>query len=147
MDSMMQDVTRYGTAARASKLGRRDLAGKTGTTNDFVDGWFCGYMPSLVGVAWLGFDQPRTLGRNQTGGTVALPIWIEYMGKVLKGVPEGQRVVPEGVVSARSDPDPAAPEAKSGSEYFYREFAPGKEEAPAAPAIPAPATGDRPTSF
>jgi penicillin-binding protein 1A len=147
MDSLMQDVTRYGTAASVAKLGRRDLAGKTGTTNDFVDGWFCGYQPELVGVAWLGFDQPKTLGKNQTGGRVALPIWIEYMGKVLKGVPEGQRVVPEGVVSARSDPDPAAPEAKSGSEYFYREFAPGKEEAPAAPAIPAPATGDRPTSF
>jgi len=138
MDSMMQDVTRYGTAASVAKLGRRDLAGKTGTTNDFVDGWFCGYQPELVGIAWVGFDQPRTLGKNQTGGRIALPIWIEYMGKALKGVPEGQRAVPEGVVSARSDADPAAPEARSASEYFYREFAPGKEEPP--PAAPAPAT-------
>ena len=88
MDSMLQDVTRYGTAARASKLGRKDLAGKTGTTNDFLDAWFCGYSPALVGIAWVGFDQPRTLGRNETGGSVALPIWIGYMEKALKGVPE-----------------------------------------------------------
>jgi penicillin-binding protein 1A len=140
MDSMLQDVTRYGTAASVAKLGRRDLAGKTGTTNDFVDGWFCGYQPELVGVAWMGFDQPKTLGKNQTGGRIALPIWIEYMGKVLKGVPEGQRAVPPGVVSARSDVDPAAPESKTGSEYFYREFAPGKEEPPPAAPAPAPAS-------
>jgi penicillin-binding protein 1A len=140
MDSMMQDVTRYGTAASAAKLGRRDLAGKTGTTNDFVDGWFCGYQPELVGIAWVGFDQPRTLGKNQTGGRVALPVWIDYMSKALKGVPEGQRTVPEGIVAARTDPDPAAPaEGRSASEYFYREFAPGREDAPAAP-------GERPSS-
>ena len=132
MDSMMQDVTRYGTAASAGRLGRRDLAGKTGTTNDFVDGWFCGYQPELVGIAWVGFDQPKTLGKNQTGGRVALPIWIDYMGRALKGVPEAQRNVPEGVVSARIDSDPlASPEARSGSEYFYREFAPMTDEAPA----------------
>jgi penicillin-binding protein 1A len=143
MDSMMQDVTRYGTAASASKLGRRDLAGKTGTTNDFVDGWFCGYQPDLVGIAWVGFDQPKSLGKNQTGGRVALPIWIDYMARALKGVPEAQRAVPEGVVSARSGIDPAAPpEARGGSEFFYREFAPPKEDAapaaPVAPAAPAP---------
>ncbi len=134
MDSMMQDVTRYGTAARASKLGRRDLAGKTGTTNDFVDGWFCGYMPSLVGIAWLGFDQPKTLGRNQTGGQVGLPIWIEYMGRVLKGVPEVARAVPAGIVSASVESDPAAPAPlRPGSEYFYREFLPTERPAPPAP--------------
>ena len=145
MDSMLQDVTRYGTAARASKLGRRDLAGKTGTTNDFVDGWFCGYMPSLVGIAWLGFDQPKTLGRNQTGGQVALPIWIEYMGKVLRGVPEVARAVPAGVVTASVEPDPAAPAPlRPGAEYFYREFLPTERPvpalAPAQPGSPAPAS-------
>jgi penicillin-binding protein 1A len=134
MDSLMQDVTRYGTAAVVAKLGRRDLAGKTGTTNDFVDGWFCGYQPELVGVAWVGFDQPKTLGKNQTGGRVALPIWIDYMGKALKGVPEAQRNVPEGVVAARADADPAAPADARASEFFYREFLPNKDPAGATPA-------------
>src|SRR5947208_3237438 len=99
MDSMMQDVTRYGTAARVARLGRSDLAGKTGTTNEFVDAWFAGYQPSLVGIAWVGFDQPKTLGRNQTGGLVALPIWIGYMERILKDVPEMTRSTPPGVVS------------------------------------------------
>jgi len=151
MDSMMQDVTRYGTAARASKLGRKDLAGKTGTTNDFVDGWFCGYMPALVAIAWLGFDQPKSLGRNQTGGQVALPVWIEYMGKVLKGVPERPRSVPAGVVSASVEVDPSAPvPVRSGSEYFYKEFLPGPAPArtstPGEGAPPPAAPGNRPTS-
>ena len=137
MDSMLQDVTRYGTAASVAKLGRRDLAGKTGTTNDFVDAWFCGYHPELVGVAWVGFDQPKSLGRNQTGGRVALPIWIEYMGKVLKGYAEAPRSVPQGVVSVRLEPDPAG-EVKGGSEYFYREFVP-KNEPPPALGSPSPA--------
>src|SRR5258706_6661106 len=79
MDNMMQDVTRYGTGARAARLGRNDLAGKTGTTNEFVDAWFAGYQSSLVGIAWVGFDQPKTLGKNQTGGVVALPIWVSFM--------------------------------------------------------------------
>jgi penicillin-binding protein 1A len=146
MDSMLQDVTRYGTAASVAKLGRHDLAGKTGTTNDFVDGWFCGYHPELVGIAWMGFDQPKSLGKNQTGGRVALPIWIEYMGKILKGVPEVGRSVPEGVISARIDADPSAPpDARGTSEYFYREFAPAKEDAPpASPAAP-PERPERPT--
>ncbi|MEO8145056.1 MAG: penicillin-binding protein 1A [Betaproteobacteria bacterium] len=145
MDSMLQDVTRYGTAASASKLGRHDLAGKTGTTNDFVDGWFCGYQPGLVGIAWMGFDQPKTLGKNQTGGRIALPIWIEYMAKALKNVPEAQRTVPPGIVLVRSDPDLAAhPDAKGAAEYFYLEFAPAKEEAPRPAPVAAPP--ERPNS-
>ncbi|HTP60994.1 MAG TPA: penicillin-binding protein 1A [Burkholderiales bacterium] len=140
MDSMLQDVTRYGTAASVSKLGRHDLAGKTGTTNDFVDGWFCGYQPGLVAIAWVGFDQPKSLGKNQTGGRIALPIWIDYMAKVLKGVPEGQRTMPEGVITARADPDPAAPaEAHGGTDYFYREFAPTTKEVAPPAQVPAPA--------
>ncbi len=138
MDSMMQDVTRYGTAASASKLGRRDLAGKTGTTNDFVDGWFCGYQPGLVGIAWMGFDQPKTLGKNQTGGRIALPIWIDYMSKALKNVPEAPRTVPPGIVSAKSDANASlSPEAGATTEYFYREFAPFGDESPPPPR-PAP---------
>jgi len=137
MDSMMQDVMRYGTGASASKLGRRDLAGKTGTTNDFVDAWFCGYQPGLVGVSWVGYDQPKTLGKNQTGGRISLPIWIEYMGKSLKGVAEAPRAAPEGVVSAPTLPDPTAPAGvkSGGQEFFYREFLPKEPIAPVEPPV------------
>ncbi len=125
MDSMMQDVMRYGTAARVARLGRSDLAGKTGTTNEFVDAWFAGYQPHLVGISWVGFDQPRTLGKNQTGSIVALPMWIGYMEKVLKGLPEAHRTVPSGIVSVPLGPLPGMPsEAKTLPEYFYREAVP-----------------------
>jgi penicillin-binding protein 1A len=155
MDSMMQDVTRYGTAARSARLGRIDLAGKTGTTNEFVDAWFAGYQPNLVGVAWVGFDQPKTLGKNQTGGVVALPIWIGYMEKILKEMPEVMRHVPPGIVSvpvvslppSGSDPDTLPGEGRVTQEYFYREAVPPPEvlrppEAPPlfSPPAPAPAT-------
>jgi penicillin-binding protein 1A len=126
MDNMMQDVTRYGTAARAAKLGRADLAGKTGTTNEFVDAWFAGYQPQLVGVAWVGFDQPRTLGRNQTGGSVALPIWIGYMEKVLKEIPEATRSAPPGIVTAPTGPL-LGQTTGMRNEFFYREAVPPPE--------------------
>ena len=140
MDSMMQDVTRYGTAARVARLGRSDLAGKTGTTNEFVDAWFAGYQPSLVGIAWVGFDQPKTLGRNQTGSVVALPIWISYMEKALTDIPEMPRAVPEGVVSAPTGPLPGpAGETKTVPEFFYREAVPPPDVLhPGAPAAPPP---------
>jgi penicillin-binding protein 1A len=125
MDSMLQDVTRYGTAARAAKLGRADLAGKTGTTNEFHDAWFAGYQPSLVGVAWVGFDQPRSLGKNQTGGLVALPIWLGYMEKALKEVPEMSRAAPPGVVSVPVMS--MTQEGKQVPEFFYREAIPPPE--------------------
>jgi len=141
MDSMLQDVTRYGTAARVSRLGRNDLAGKTGTTNEFVDAWFAGYQPTLVGIAWVGFDQPKTLGRNQTGGLVALPIWVGYMEKVLKGVPEMPRDVPPGVVTLPTSTG-AAPgrtgEVKTVPEFFYREAVPPPEVLQPAPVPPEP---------
>jgi penicillin-binding protein 1A len=128
MDSLMQDVTRYGTAARAASLGRKDLAGKTGTTNDHVDAWFAGYQARLVAVAWIGFDQPKKLGANETGAVAALPIWMNYMRGALKGVPESRQDVPEGVVSVRIDPETGmqAPDSALG-EYFYREFLPGDQ--------------------
>lgn len=83
MTTMLKDVVRGGTAARANSLGRSDLAGKTGTTNDSVDAWFAGYQPQLVGVAWLGFDQPKNMGGHETGSGLALPVWINYMQKAL----------------------------------------------------------------
>ncbi len=97
MTSLMRDVVRYGTAARAMSLGRNDLAGKTGTTNDNVDSWFCGFNPTLVAVAWIGFDNPTGLGNNETGGFAALPIWMGYMAHALKGMPEAPFEPPAGV--------------------------------------------------
>lgn len=128
MDNMMHDVVRYGTAARASSLGRQDLAGKTGTTNDFVDAWFNGYSPKLVGIAWVGFDQPRKLGNGETGGTTALPIWMDFMGRALKQLPDEPQPVPEGVVSVRVNE--AGQQSASGKpEYFFRESMPPEASA------------------
>lgn len=104
MYSMLRDVTIYGTAGRASAtLKRHDLAGKTGTTNDYLDAWFCGFQQTVVGCAWVGFDQPRKLGSRETGGFTALPIWISYMQEALKGVPEQQLPQPEGITTAQGD--------------------------------------------
>jgi penicillin-binding protein 1A len=104
MYSMLRDVAIYGTAARASAtLKRHDLAGKTGTTNDYLDAWFCGFQKSVVGCAWMGFDQPHKLGNRETGGYAALPIWIAYMQQALKGVPEQLQPKPEGIAIAYGD--------------------------------------------
>jgi penicillin-binding protein 1A len=140
MDNMMQEVTRSGTAARAARLNRGDLAGKTGTTNEFVDAWFAGYQPSLVAVSWVGFDQPRTLGKNQTGGVVALPVWIGYMEKVLDDIPELTRAVPAGVVSVPTAPwAPAAGESnRPVPEFFYQEAVPPREVLQPSPPPQAP---------
>jgi len=100
MDSMLRDVTIYGTAAKASvALKRKDLAGKTGTTNEYVDAWFCGYQMTAAACAWIGFDQPRNLGNKETGGAAALPIWIGYMGRALKDVPMQTPSMPEGITA------------------------------------------------
>ncbi|MBZ0092196.1 MAG: penicillin-binding protein, partial [Sulfuricellaceae bacterium] len=128
MTTLMRDVVRFGTATAAMKLGRNDLAGKTGTTNDQVDAWFCGFNPSLVAVAWIGFDQPRTLGRYETGAHAALPIWMSYMAKALAGVPEQPLAVPEGVVTVKINPVTGVrvPDGADGiPEYFYQEAPPG----------------------
>jgi penicillin-binding protein 1A len=125
MTSMLRDVVNFGTATRALSLGRKDLAGKTGTTNENVDAWFCGFNASIVGVSWIGFDQPRTLGNNETGGVAALPIWISFMQKALKGVPEKPLQLPEGVVSVRVNPETGLrDDASHVSEYFFAEYPP-----------------------
>jgi penicillin-binding protein 1A len=123
MDSMMHDVVRYGTAVRAMSLGRQDLAGKTGTTNDYVDAWFNGYQPELVAIAWVGYDQPRKLGSNETGSLAALPIWISYMNKALKNVAESAMPMPEGITTSRIN-EAGQLAADGKPEYFYRENVP-----------------------
>ncbi len=110
MTSLMQEVARSGTAARASsQLKRYDIAGKTGTTNDSMDTWFAGYTPALVGVVWVGYDNPRKLGDRETGGGLSLPIWIDYMAYALRSIPEAPMPPPPGVVQLNG-------------EWFFEEF-------------------------
>ena len=126
--SMMRDVVRRGTGRKALALGRNDLAGKTGTTNDQKDAWFSGFNPDLVATVWIGFDQPTTLGRWASGGGTALPVWVDYMREALDGAPEEQFEQPEGIVTVRIDPDSgllASPGQKDAIfEYFKTGSAP-----------------------
>ena len=113
MSSMLKEITRSGTARRASReLDRSDLFGKTGTTNDAQDAWFVGYQPTRVAAVWVGYDNPRNLGEYATGSGLALPIWIDYMAPTLKDVPQASLVPPPGMVS-------------EGGEWYYQEFTPG----------------------
>ena len=113
MNSLLQEITRTGTAARAqATLKRTDVFGKTGTTNDSVDAWFVGYQPTLVAAAWVGYDTPRNLGSRETGGGLSLPIWISFMSQALKDVPVAQYAPPPGVINA-------------GGEWYFEEFGPG----------------------
>ncbi|MGB0664579.1 MAG: penicillin-binding protein 1A [Pontibacterium sp.] len=104
IENMMQDVITRGTGKRALALGRTDLAGKTGTTNDQVDAWFSGFNSQQVASVWVGFDNPATLGRNEFGGSAALPIWVDFMRTALKDVPDQHRELPPGIVNVRIDP-------------------------------------------
>ena len=111
MTSLLQEVTRSGTAARAqATLKRPDVYGKTGTTNDSMDAWFAGYNPTLTAVTWIGYDTPRKLGDRETGGGLSLPVWISFMETALKGVPVNEPTAPEGVIHV-------------GNEWFYEEYA------------------------
>ncbi|GGX87080.1 penicillin-binding protein [Pseudoduganella dura] len=104
MDSMLHEVARTGTGAAAvQRIGRPDIAGKTGTTSDAFDGWFGGYGGGIVAVAWMGYDEPKSLGGREFGSTLALPIWIDYMRTALAGRPIVERPVPEGVVQVNDD--------------------------------------------
>jgi penicillin-binding protein 1A len=137
MSSLLQEVTRSGTAAKAQAvLKRPDLYGKTGTTNDSMDAWFAGYTAHNVAVVWIGHDQPRKLGDKETGGGLALPVWIDFMGTALRNAPVEEPTPPEGVVNV-------------GGEWFYeeytsgtgvRELGPDSTDAPGA--APAPSTDE-----
>jgi penicillin-binding protein 1A len=124
MVNMMQDVVRHGTAIRAMTLGREDLAGKTGTTSDSMDAWFCGFQPTIVGISWIGFDTPRSLGDKETGGGAALPIWMGYMEKILKSVPEAVYTMPDNMVAARINESGLRDPDGDRIEYFYQENIP-----------------------
>ncbi len=136
MTSLLQEVTRTGTAAKAqASLKRPDIYGKTGTTNDSLDAWFAGFQPTITAVTWIGYDTPRKLGDKETGGGLSLPIWISFMETALKGVPVMEPSAPEGV-------------AHVGGEWYFEEFTKGAgvasiktedkpEAVPATPAAPA----------
>ncbi|AMM15056.1 penicillin-binding protein [Burkholderia sp. PAMC 28687] len=144
MNSLLQSVAQRGTGARTNQLKRSDLAGKTGTTNDSHDAWFAGYQHSLVAISWIGYDSPRSLGDKETGGGLALPVWMEYMSRALRGVPEYKSSMPPDVVSL-------------GGELYFDDLTPGHgfvatigvSQAPpesasgASPAAPAPQVGDQ----
>ena len=103
MRSMMREVVKRGTAVRAKALGRNDIAGKTGTTNDQIDAWFSGFNDQVVTTTWVGFDNQRSMGNRETGGRAALPMWIEFMRAALEGSPENLQEQPEGLVTIRID--------------------------------------------
>ncbi len=113
MTSLLQEVTKSGTAATASlQLKRPDIYGKTGTTNDSIDAWFAGYQRNVAAISWIGYDTPRKLGDKETGGGLSLPVWISYMKSALQGVPVSEPAAPEGVVNI-------------GGEWYYNEYAHG----------------------
>jgi len=137
--NIMQDTIRRGTARKALILKRKDIAGKTGTTNDQKDAWFSGFNQDYVATAWVGFDQPKTLGRREFGGTAALPIWIDFMRDALEDKPENAPKPPQGIVSVKIDPRSgqlAYPGQKDAVyEYFRRKNVPTGYATPSTPGI------------
>jgi penicillin-binding protein 1A len=128
IDSILKEAVKHGTGRRALELKRSDIAGKTGTTNGPMDAWFSGYVGSVVTTTWLGFDQHRPLGRQEYGGSAALPVWVSFMREALRELPTQERLRPEGLVSVRVDPRtgllaaPGSPDA--AFEYFPLENVP-----------------------
>jgi penicillin-binding protein 1A len=140
MNSLLRDVVERGTATQAKQLGRNDLAGKTGTTNEQRDAWFNGYTSDIVASAWLGFDNSTPLGKGETGGKAALPMWIEFMKTALSDVPEKPLTPPNGIVQAYINPEDGLllnPSNKNGIwEYFSDDTVPTTFSSPRQTAEP-----------
>jgi len=137
MNSLLRDVVERGTATRAKQLGRSDLAGKTGTTNDQRDAWFNGFTPDIAASAWIGFDDSHSLGKGETGGKTALPMWMAFMEIALEGIPEREFKAPPGIVQAYINPADGLLLAESNNygmwEYFTADTAPQRYSAPKQP--------------
>ena len=133
MASMLEDVIRRGTGTRARELGRNDLAGKTGTTNDGRDTWFAGFNGDLVVTAWVGFDQERSLGRGETGASTALPIWMDFMGPALQGMRNSRPAEPPGLVTVRIAPDTGRLARAGDANAIFETFRVGEVPPPAEP--------------
>ena len=122
LTNMLQDVIKRGTARRALSMGRSDIAGKTGTTNESKDSWFSGFNADYMTTVWSGFDQPESLGRTEFGGTVALPIWMDYMSAALKDKPAHMLSEPPGILTLRIDPVTGRTAAPGAENAFYELF-------------------------
>ncbi|MCF6217472.1 MAG: penicillin-binding protein 1A [Gammaproteobacteria bacterium] len=146
ISSILKDVVKRGTGRQALRLGRDDLHGKTGTTNDQFDAWFSGYSPSQVATAWVGFDQPRALGGGETGGRTALPMWIDYMEEALRGIPNMDLPQPPGMLTVRIDPVSGklahSGDRKAVFETFRAEHAPKEVASPPTATINTTTVGD-----
>lgn len=133
INTMLKDVITYGTASSANSLGRNDLRGKTGTTNDQRDAWFSGFNEGIVATVWVGYDKPQPLGGGETGSRLALPMWIYFMQKVLHGIPSKPLAVPPGMVTVAFNPQTGKPALPGSNDAVYetipQEFAPVTEEA------------------
>ncbi len=127
LTTIMRDVIRFGTGRRALQLGRKDMAGKTGTTNDQLDAWFSGFNRQIMATAWVGFDTPRSLGRREFGGTAALPMWMNFMKVALKDMPEQPLRVPENVVTVKIDAENGLLAAPSSKKTLFEYFVNGTE--------------------
>jgi len=128
MNSILRDTVSYGTARAANVLNRKDLAGKTGTTNDHRDAWFNGYNSDLVAISWIGFDHNQSLGKGETGGRAALPMWIDYMRVVLEDMPEKPLLPPAGVVAVHINRESGKPTAPSDPDAMIEYFVKGTTE-------------------
>jgi penicillin-binding protein 1A len=133
MNSILQDVIQKGTGQRARSLGRTDIAGKTGTTNDQRDAWFNGYNPDLVATTWVGFDQLKPLGNKEAGSSAALPLWIEFMKTALAGKPENQLKRPKGLVTVKINAETGALATDQDQDTLFEIFR--TENAPVAGAV------------
>jgi penicillin-binding protein 1A len=139
MHSMLRDVVQFGTARKATKLGRMDIAGKTGTTNDQRDAWFNGFNHHLVAITWLGFDDVKPLGRGEVGGRAALPAWVDFMQTALDGIEEKVPEMPPGMVTMRIDVDTGEPVGTGNGNAIFEVF-----EAKNAPTLPGAGVGGKP---
>ncbi len=127
MTTILRDVIRYGTGRKALKLGRKDLAGKTGTTNDQLDAWFSGFNRQVMATAWVGFDTPRSLGRLEFGGTASLPMWMSFMKVALKDMPELPLTSPENIVTVKIDSETGLLASGNSAKTQYEFFVGGTE--------------------
>ena len=126
MDSILQDVIKFGTGVQARALGRKDIAGKTGTTNDQKDAWFSGFNRHVVATVWVGFDRVAPLGKRETGAQAALPLWMDYMRTALADLPETELERPPNVVTVRIDPDTGLLAGANNAGAIFESFRAGE---------------------